>query len=364
MIEGIIFDVDGVLLDVTQSYRLAIRLAAEKLTGKKISNKEISKIKRIPGFNNDWDATYALIELIKNNRNTIPLTEKEKKSREYKKVVEEFQRIYEEKELIKKDKLLIGKELLKELQKKFVLGIVTGRPKKEALQAFELNKLQEFFSKKNMIALEDCEKEKPNPEPLLNALKKLKVNNAIYIGDTENDVIAAKKAGIKCIYVGKEKIGNYQIRNVNEIKEILDKEILNPFKVRKAVQKMNPYNPPTERRKGKLRLDFNENTLGLSPKVIQAVKNASGEDYCTYPEYNGLREKIAEFTGLKKENIVATNAGDEGIRNLMDCFLEEGEEIIYAIPSFAMFRFYAELRGAKITEILYNKDLSYPTKKC
>ena len=134
-------------------------------------------------------------------------------------------------------------------------------------------------------------------------------------------------------------------------------------KIRKAVEKMNPYFPPTEGRKGKLRLDFNENTLGPSPKVVEAIKNASAEEFSVYPEYNEVIEKIAEFVELKKENITVTDGGDEAIRNLMDCFVEEGEEVIIAIPTFAMFRFYAELKGAKITKILYNADLSFPTKE-
>lgn len=134
-------------------------------------------------------------------------------------------------------------------------------------------------------------------------------------------------------------------------------------KIRKAVEKMKPYDPPTASRKGKLRLDFNENTLGPSPKVIEAIRNASTEEFSVYPEYNETREKIAEFVGLKKENIAVTGGGDEAIRNLMDCFVEEGEEVVIAVPTFAMFRFYAELRGAKITKILYNKDLSFPKEK-
>jgi len=134
-------------------------------------------------------------------------------------------------------------------------------------------------------------------------------------------------------------------------------------KIRKAVKEIKPYDPPTENRKGKLRLDFNENTLGPSPKVIKAIRNATAEDFSIYPEYNKAREKIAESVGLKKENIIVTNAGDEGIRNLMDCFVEKGKEVILAVPTFAMFRFYAELRGAKITKILFNKDLSFPEKE-
>jgi len=134
-------------------------------------------------------------------------------------------------------------------------------------------------------------------------------------------------------------------------------------KIRKAVQKMKPYDPPTESRKGKLRLDFNENTLGPSPKVMEAVKNASADEFSVYPEYKQARGKIAESVGLKKENIILTDGADEAIRNLMDCFVEEGREVIIPVPSFAMFRFYAELRGAKITKVLYNKDLSFPKKE-
>ena len=47
----------------------------------------------------------------------------------------------------------------------------------------------------------------------------------------------------------------------------------------------------------------------------------------------------------------------------MDCVVEEKQEVIFATPSVAMFRFYAELRCAKITKILYNTDLSFPAEK-
>jgi histidinol-phosphate aminotransferase len=41
---------------------------------------------------------------------------------------------------------------------------------------------------------------------------------------------------------------------------------------REAVLKMAPYSPPTAGRAGKLRLDFNENTVGCSPRVIEFLK--------------------------------------------------------------------------------------------
>ncbi len=126
---------------------------------------------------------------------------------------------------------------------------------------------------------------------------------------------------------------------------------------------MSSYNLPVSGRRGKLRLDFNENTVGPSFKVIKAIRNVSVDDFVIYPEYSVLREKIAVFYNLKKSNIIVTNGGDGGIRNLMDSFVEENGEVILVVPSFSMFKFYADLRGAKITEILFNKDLSFPVEK-
>ncbi len=45
---------------------------------------------------------------------------------------------------------------------------------------------------------------------------------------------------------------------------------------RPAVIAMAPYSPPTGGRAGKLRLDFNENTVGCSPRVIEAIRQRRG----------------------------------------------------------------------------------------
>ena len=57
---------------------------------------------------------------------------------------------------------------------------------------------------------------------------------------------------------------------------------------REAVLKMAPYSPPTGGRVGKLRLDFNENTVGASPKVIEYLReHLSAPGLAVYPEYGG-----------------------------------------------------------------------------
>ncbi len=216
MIEGIIFDLDGVLLDVTNSYLVAIQFTVKLISGKFVSRRKISEFKKISGFNNDWDVVYALVTGFKK-----PLSKKQKNSLLYKSIVKVFQKIYESNNLIKRDKLLIEKKVLTKLNN-FKLGIVTGRPRKEALLALELNRLTGFFSKDFVFALEDCIEEKPSPKPLLNAVSKMNVENVVFVGDTVNDVLSAKRAGIKSVFVGEEKFGDFRINSVNEILKVLD----------------------------------------------------------------------------------------------------------------------------------------------
>lgn len=135
------------------------------------------------------------------------------------------------------------------------------------------------------------------------------------------------------------------------------------IKPKESVQKMKLYNPPTAGRAGFVRLDFNENTLGCSPKVIKALKNLTSEEISTYPEYSKLRKKLANYLKIKKEEVFATNASDEAIKVVMDVYVDKNDEIILPEPTFAMFRFYAELAGAKIKSIVYNRDLSFPKNK-
>jgi len=133
--------------------------------------------------------------------------------------------------------------------------------------------------------------------------------------------------------------------------------------IKKSVKTLKKYTPPTGERKGKLRLDFNENTIGCSEKVIKALRNISKEDICTYPEYNKFRNRLATYLNLKTENIIPTNGADEAIKVTIDTYIEKGDEIIIPKPTFAMFKIYSQIAGAKITSILYNKDLSFPTDK-
>jgi len=123
---------------------------------------------------------------------------------------------------------------------------------------------------------------------------------------------------------------------------------------------MEDYSPPTSGRENKLRLDFNENTIGCSPKVIQALRQVDANKLSVYPEYTKFMKKLASFLKINENELLLTNATDEAIQLVMNTFVEKGDEVIIPVPTFAMFKFYASLAEAKIKEVLYEEDLTYP----
>ncbi|HLC95746.1 MAG TPA: histidinol-phosphate transaminase [Candidatus Nanoarchaeia archaeon] len=132
---------------------------------------------------------------------------------------------------------------------------------------------------------------------------------------------------------------------------------------KKNVTEMDEYKPPTSGRKGLLRLDFNENTVGPSPKVLEALRNLRDEDIASYPEYSKLRATLAGYLGKPVEQVLTTNATDEAISVIMQTYVGKGDEVIIPMPTFAMFKFYAQVAAAKIIEVLYTQSFSFPTQK-
>ena len=123
---------------------------------------------------------------------------------------------------------------------------------------------------------------------------------------------------------------------------------------RKAVLGMAPYSPPTGNRLDKLRLDFNENTVGCSPRVIARLKETLDAGLLTvYPDYARAKAALAEFFRVSPDELLLTNGTDEAIQVLVNTYIDDGDEVIALRPSYAMYRFYAEVAGAKIVEVDY-----------
>lgn len=134
---------------------------------------------------------------------------------------------------------------------------------------------------------------------------------------------------------------------------------------REAVLKMAPYSPPTAGRAGKLRLDFNENTVGASPKVLAYLReHLTEEGLAVYPEYVEVKRELAAFFGVEPDDFILTNGTDEAIQVLINTYVDDGNEVLLLQPSYAMYRFYAELAGASIREIPYRaQKLAFPLEE-
>ena len=255
--ECILFDIDGVLVDIRKSYNIVIKRTVDFIlkytTGntflKGIVNDEIiSKFRQTGGFNNDTDTTYAIVlvillnpqksirstreflSFIARNTNEDGITSVEKFLSSYfhykdiqklkeklvypapvgssllATVFDEFfygikyhkikPKYYFGKPLIENDKLLTTITTIKELTQKFNgnIAIISGRSKIAA--EYSLKSIFNIFNQRACIFLEDEEREysKPNPYAIKKAMKVMNSKTAIYVGDSTEDLLMVRRA--------------------------------------------------------------------------------------------------------------------------------------------------------------------------
>ncbi len=126
------------------------------------------------------------------------------------------------------------------------------------------------------------------------------------------------------------------------------------------IRTLAPYLAPEEGRAGKLRLDFNENTVGCSPAVLRALRGIGRELLAMYPEYEQARRRLARQFGVRPSEMLFTNGVDDALRMLMETFVEPGDTVLIAEPTFSMYRFFAEVAGARVKAMRYDSDMRFP----
>ncbi len=132
------------------------------------------------------------------------------------------------------------------------------------------------------------------------------------------------------------------------------------IQVRRAVLGLAPYNAPKEGRAAKLRLDFNENTVGCSPAVLRALSRITAEQMAIYPEYQETTKRLARFFRVRPEEIHLTNGIDDALHLIADTFIEAGDSVVVAEPTFDMYRFFSELAGARVVALRYDDEMQFP----
>ncbi|MBD2718432.1 aminotransferase class I/II-fold pyridoxal phosphate-dependent enzyme [Synechococcus sp. FACHB-909] len=135
-------------------------------------------------------------------------------------------------------------------------------------------------------------------------------------------------------------------------------------RARPEVETLTAYSAPLEGRRGLLRLDFNENTVGPSPRVVEAIRAIPADHYAIYPEYDGLREAVVRSLGgrgLTPAHIGLFNGVDAAIHAVFQAFGSPGDRLLTTSPTFGYYTPCARMQGMAIEAIPYRlPDFGFP----
>jgi HAD superfamily hydrolase (TIGR01548 family) len=179
----LIFDVDGVLVDVRGSYWLSALQTMRFLTGKRVTWTELHKWKAKPGNNDDWSMVSKWATALGR-----PTT--------YQEAREAFQPFYWGADgrsgNVRKEKLLVTQRQVARWARRFELDLFTGRTRQEFTYTFKRWPAARYF--RTVVTMDDVKRKKPHPDGLLKILGKRDPTSALYIGDNVDDAIAARRA--------------------------------------------------------------------------------------------------------------------------------------------------------------------------
>jgi len=193
----LIMDMDGVLAEVSKSYRAAIEKTCHLYGATSVTQDTITQWKIRGNANDDWKLSHALILDDPNGRKDVTLEQ----------VTETFEKFYqgdgETPGLCTLETLIPLKETLSELRRRSHpgVGIVTGRPRKDCMTFLQLHGLQDMIDA--TYCMEDGPS-KPDPFPMRRCCELLGVEpspTVVLVGDTPDDITAAVSAGCSSVAV-------------------------------------------------------------------------------------------------------------------------------------------------------------------
>lgn len=186
----IVFDMDGVLVDVSESYRAAIQATVLHFTGVEPTNDEVQSWKNRGGFNDDWKLSHRMIQ---EHGEEVAFDD----------VVERFQKIFlGDREngnaggLILRERWLAAPGLFDRLAANHTLAIFTGRLGWEAQLTLDRFAKEVFCP---VVGVDHVEHPKPHPEGLHKIRAAVPHANSWYLGDTVDDARASRAAGVPFI---------------------------------------------------------------------------------------------------------------------------------------------------------------------
>ena len=193
----VLFDMDGVLAEVSKSYRAAILQTCHQYGAKSVTHDTITEWKARGNANDDWQLSHNLILNDADGQHDVTLEQ----------VTETFEEFYQGTDssegLYKLEALIPTRDTLEKLRKRSKpgMGIVTGRPRKDCMTFLKNHGIEDLFDAH--YCMEDGPS-KPDPFPVRKCCELLGVEpskKVILIGDTPDDISAATSAGISGVGV-------------------------------------------------------------------------------------------------------------------------------------------------------------------
>lgn len=177
----IVFDVDGVLIDASKSYRVAVQKTFNQLCGKEVTAEELSATKKLGGLNNDWDLTEYLLKKYGYE------VDKDK-------IIDIFNSYYAK--LAEIEEPLVTQEFFESLSKNYNLAIFTGRVKEEAYYTLDKHGFTKYFYPIVTMLDVGLERQKPDCLGLEIIKEKIITDKIYYLGDTIDDMVCAITANV------------------------------------------------------------------------------------------------------------------------------------------------------------------------
>jgi HAD superfamily hydrolase (TIGR01548 family) len=181
----IIFDVDGVLVDVHGSFHKSIVDTVQYFTGKRVTYAGIHEWKNRTGYNDDWRLT---TDWVASLGPAVP----------YEKVKARFQKVYwgtkSKPGNVARERWLITHKQLERWSRRAELALFTGRTRRELRHTIEGTVAHDIF--RRAVTMDDVKNGKPDPEGLQLLLDGMPKREALYLGDNIDDALSAKRARV------------------------------------------------------------------------------------------------------------------------------------------------------------------------
>jgi HAD superfamily phosphatase len=239
--EAVVLDIDGVLVDVSESYRRAIAETLDTVCGESLNQDEVQSFKEAGGFNDDWELTHAAALYLLARREALPLSveafadevaatgggltgaetvvrsalapdecERVFAAWDRERLRDVFQQLYLGSDLyadledgdpdpaiagagfIHDERVLADRTTLDFLTENFDLGIVTGRPAAEADIA--LSRVGLDVPNDHRFTMDSPSPGKPDPTALVKLAERFDASTVVFVGDTLDDVRTAGNA--------------------------------------------------------------------------------------------------------------------------------------------------------------------------